>query len=100
MIKSSNSNIIKNKINCLMNLKCELNYIIIKSIIQNSQIKNKNRVFIKLLISNQSFLTKNKKICVITGNKKSVNKKISIGRHSINYFASRGVLNNFKINSW
>ena len=99
MIKRSKQNIIKHKIKNQITIKHELNNLILKSIIHNSNLYRKNTV-LALLQLKKKYVKKNKKICFITGQNRGINPHLGLSRHNLNYFTKLGILQNFKIKSW
>ena len=99
-IRNINKDIIKRK----KYLNCEIKKIILKSIIQNNNIKpyiralanKKNSEFQKI-----SFISKqNNNICLKTGRFKGVLKMTQMSRHFIKKMGLMGSLQNIKIKSW
>lgn len=98
MLKKNKQNILKNKINHNIILKFEIKNLILKSITHNNNISNK----LKLLsnIKKSKKIKKNKKICLISGHYRSINNKLNLSRHNLNYISKMGLLQNFQIKSW
>ena len=98
MLKKNKQNILKNKINHNIILKFEIKNLILKSISHNNNINNK----LKLLsnIKKIKKIKKNKKICLISGHYRSINNKLNLSRHNLNYISKMALLQNFQIKSW
>lgn len=95
MVKKKKKNIIiflKNKI--FLN-KNKIKNKITKSIIQNYQLNQKKKNFLKIIYSVKNI---SKKICIEHCTKKSIKKKNFLSRFSIKRLAYKNLLNNFKIN--
>ena len=97
-------NIKKNFLKKKLYTKYELKLIILKSIIQNQNIKPLVRIKASKLNSkkpNLSFLSKQKNnICLKTGRTKGVYKTYNLTRHYLKYLGSNNNLQNTKIASW
>jgi ribosomal protein S14 len=100
MLKHNKKNILKIKLKKLILLKFIYNNIIKKSIFHNRNIKIKNKFTVYITIKKKT-LTRNKvkNLCLMTGKKKSINKKILLSRQYINQTCKLNNLQNFKINS-
>jgi hypothetical protein len=98
MLKKSKQQILKHNLKNNIILKYEYKNIILKSIIHNRNLSYKYK-FISTFYLKKNYLKKNKKICFLTGLHKSIDNKLSISRHNLNYFAKLGILQNFKIKS-
>ena len=98
MLKKNKQKIIKNKINSHIILKFEIKNLILKSLIHNNSLIIKYKLLNNFLLKKK--IKKNKKICLINGHHRSVNNKLNLSRHNINYVSKLGLLQNFKINSW
>ena len=98
MLKKNKQNILKNKINHNIILKFEIKNLILKSINHNNQIKNKLKLFSNIIKLKK--IKKNKKICLLSGHKRSINNKLNFSRHNLNYISKLGLLQNFQIKSW
>lgn len=103
-MKNKLMNIKKNFIKNKMYTKKELKYIILKSIVQNQNIKPLIRVKaakINSKKSNLSYLSKQKNnICLKTGRIKGVYNQFNLSRHYFKYLGSNNNLQNIKIASW
>lgn len=99
MINYKHNHILKKKRKNILFLKCQLKNKLLKSIIHNRTISFKQKShLIFLLAFNPS---KNiKQVCLISGQFKSVNKKLMISRFQINYLAKSNKLIKWKVNSW
>lgn len=99
-IKNINKDIVKRK----NYLKNELKKIVLKSIIQNNNIKPSYRALALKKISKFkkiAFISKqNNNICLKTGRYKGVLKLTQVSRHSLKNLAIFGSLQNFKTKSW
>lgn len=96
---------IKRDINRRKNfLKNEIKIVILKSIIQNLNLKPKIRSnsWVKLIkLRNVCFLSKqNNNLCLNSGRFKGVIKKTNLCRHEMKKLGLTGYLQNFKIKSW
>lgn len=99
MLKKQQQQILKNNLKNNLILKYEYKNTILKSIIQNKNLKHKVRIYAILNLKKVT-TQKNKKICLISGRHRGVNTNLNLSRHNINFFAKLGILQNFKINSW
>lgn len=98
MLKKNKQKILKNKLDTNILLKYELKNLILKSIIQNQNLKNKYRLYNIFLL--KKIKKKNKKICLISGHNRSINNDLNLSRHNVNYLSKLGLLQNFKLKSW
>ena len=99
MLKKKENRIIRSKIKNIIIIKYLYINIILKSIFQNRNIKNKKRLFSFL---NTKKLKKNTTLnnyCLLNGQTNGLNKKLNISRHSLNNLLKFNILNNFKIKS-
>lgn len=100
MLSKINKNIKKNKIQRIKLLKSEFLKLVLKSIIHNKTLKNKERAFIKVYSAVRcSPANTTKNICLLTSNYKGNYKYLNIARRSINRFCKDNLLTNFKMNS-
>lgn len=99
-IRNLNRDLIKRK----NYLKNEIKKIILKSIIQNLNIKpNIRALAIKKLTDFRkiSYISKqNNNICLLTGRNKGVLKLTQFSRHNMKKLSLKGSLQNIKIKSW
>lgn len=104
MYKNKIINIKKNQIKNKKYIKYELKKIILKSIIQNNNIKPIIRANAFYKISRLKFFyTKSKQnnnICLYSGKIKSVFKKIKMSRHFFKKFCAINELQNNKLLNW
>jgi len=97
-------NIKKNNIKKKKFLKKEMKFIILKSIIQNNNIKPliRSNAFYKLSRLKYIYLKskQNNNICLYSGKIKSVFNKFKMSRHFIKKFCSNNSLQNNKLINW
>jgi len=98
------TNIKKNVIKKKKFLKREIKFIILKSLIQNNNIKPliRSNAFYKLsrLKYNHSKSKQNSNLCLYSGKIKSVFNKFKMSRHFIKKFCSNNTLQNNKFINW
>jgi ribosomal protein S14 len=84
-------------------VKKEIKKKILKSIIQNNNITQNYKIFaqykLELLNKNNKFF-KNKKICLLSGKKASINKYTTLSRHMVKQLNILGKIQNLKLKSW
>lgn len=97
MLDKKNNKILKELDKVLLNIKNSYKKMLIKSILQNRNIKNINKVTQITQLNNKKPL---KKICLKTARKKSIIKPFLISRHYISKLIKNNYLQNFQINSW
>lgn len=104
MFKNKINNIVKDQIKRSKFLKTEIKRIILKSIIQNLNIKPNIRALAlkkNSKIKIKSFISKqNNNLCVKSGRFKGVLKLTQISRHEMKKLGLNGSLQNIKISSW
>lgn len=98
ILKKQKQRILKNQINSCLILKFEIKNLILKSILINNNLKNKNRLLSFYLLRKKK--KKNKKICLLSGHFRGTNTKLNLSRHNLNYLSKLGLLQNFQIKSW
>ena len=98
MLNKSKQQILKSNLKNNIILKYEYKNIILKSIIHNRNLSNKYRLISKYYLK-KTHISKNRKICLLSGKHKSIHNKFNLTRHNMNYFSKLGVLQNFKIKS-
>lgn len=103
-VKNKILNIEKDKIKRRYYLKNEIKKIILKSIIQNLNLKPKIRALALRKIASLkrcSYISKqNNNICLKTGRNKGVLKLTNLSRHYMKQISLTGNLQNIKIKSW
>lgn len=99
MLNKGKQQILKNNLKNNIILKYEYKNIILKSIIHNRNLNNKHRLISKYYLK-KNYVTKNNKICLLSGKHKSIYTKFNLTRHNMGYFSKLGILQNFKIKSW
>jgi ribosomal protein S14 len=98
MLKKSKQQILKFNLKNNIILKYEYKNIIIKSLIHNRNITYKDKLN-AIFYLKKNYIKKNKKICLLSGKHRSIDNKLNLSRHNLNYFSKLGVLQNFKIKS-
>lgn len=97
MLDNKNLNLRKDEIKRIKFLKNEINYNLLKSIINNQQIKPKYRAFANYKLQRTFlFFTQQKNYCLLTARSRGVWKFCNMSRHQINKFAKLGYLINIK----
>lgn len=99
MLKKGRNEILKHNFRNNISIKYNYKNIILKSIIQNQNISNKQRVLAKFFLKKSNNKVQ-KKTCFVSGLHKGINTKLNMSRHNLNYFSKLGILQNFKIRSW
>jgi small subunit ribosomal protein S14 len=102
-MKRGVKNITKDNIKKLHFVKQEWKKLILKSILQNKNIKPliRSYCFYKLVnLKKKSSISNQNNPCLIRGRFKGVYKKFGLCRHVINKLALNGNLQNTKIKSW
>ena len=103
IFKTKKINIKKNIIKKKKFLKNEIKKIILKSIIQNKNIKPliRSNAFYKLSQLKYNYLiSKQNNVCLYSGKIKSIFKKYNMSRHFIKKFGVLNTLQNVKIINW
>ena len=103
-IKTKHINIYKDKIKRKLFIKTEIKKIILKSIIQNKNIKPVIRASAYYKLSRMSLFSsiskQNNNICLKTGRIKGVYKITSMSRHYMKQLCVENNLQNFKVTAW
>lgn len=104
MLKNKINNIVKDEIKRGKFLKTEIKRNILKSIIQNLNVKPNIRALAlkkNSKIKTKSFISKqNNNLCLKSGRFKGVLKLTQISRHELKKLSLVGSLQNIKISSW
>ena len=103
ILKNNILNINKNLLKKKKYLKNEIKKIILKSIIQNKNLKpiTRSLAFYKLSqLPLKASISKQYNICLLTGRSKSVYKITNLSRHTMKKLSINGNLQNIKIASW
>lgn len=103
MYKSKLINIKKNIIKIKKSNKIELKKLILKSIIQNKNIKPIIRSHATYKLSRLKYIYCNSKqnnVCLYSGKIKSIFKEFKMSRHFIKKFCSENTLQNNKLINW
>lgn len=102
-MKRGKKNIIKDQINRTYFIKNELKKIILKSIIQNKNVKPIIRsyaLYKKSIFTRRSSISNQNNVCLLRGRIKGVWKFSQLSRHAMIKLATYGGLQNTKIKSW
>ena len=102
-MKRGKKNVTKDLINRKIFIKNELKRVILKSIIQNKNVKPivRSYAYFKLVHFSRKYSISNQiNVCLIRGRNKGVWKFAQMSRHAINKLAINGFLQNIKIKSW
>lgn len=102
-MKRGKKNIVKDQINRAYFIKKELKMIILKSIIQNKNVKPIIRgyaLYKKALINRKSSISNQNNVCLLRGRIRGVWKFSQLSRHAMIKLAVYGGLQNTKIKSW
>lgn len=103
-MKNKILNINKDKIKRKEYLKKEIKKLVLKSIVQNLNVKPAKRALawkkMSCLIRNASISRQNNNICLKTGRYKGVLRISSLSRHYMKQLSLVGGLQNIKIKSW
>lgn len=84
-------------------IKYELKKIILKSLLQNSNVSQLKKKIIQLQLSilhKKSNIAKQINKCILSGRSRGVYKFASISRHNIKYLNNLGFIQNIKIANW
>ena len=103
-MNKNTQNIIKEKIKKTNLLKTELLYKIKKSILQNNNIKTQIKLYAILQTVKKNkknlFLSKQHKICILTGKRSSLVNGFNYSRYKIKNLILENKLTNIKKNNW
>ena len=102
-MKRNKKNINRDLVNRKYFIKYELKKLILRSIIQNKNIKPIIRsyaMFKKTMLPNKNSISKQKNVCLLRGRNKGVWKFSQLSRHATLKLATNGFLQNTKVCSW